>query len=167
MAVMVGLGVAVLGCDALAPPVDDAEPPSRSVAPPSVQPELLSPQAAAPHCRAESSFTKIAPNRFEVWPATCLEVGCRADGPRIVPAYRNKRPLGFRIFSIRAGSLYDQAGFKNGDIVVAANGMPFNTPDQALEAYSRLKDADEVRVDVERAGRRMTLTYEIQRDGGG
>lgn len=75
---------------------------------------------------------------------------------RVMPTGR-----GLKVGSIRRGSLAEKFGLKNEDEVVAVNGYKLTDPGAMLEAYSRLKDADTLRVDVQRRGRRMTITVHI------
>ena len=76
---------------------------------------------------------------------------------RIVPEMRDGRTIGFRLWSIRPDGLIAAAGFRNGDVVVALNAYPLSTPDKALLAYAKLRNASHYRIDIERQGRPMTL----------
>ena len=41
---------------------------------------------------------------------------------RVVPAFREGRPVGFKLFAIRDGSLYSRLGLRNGDVLQRING---------------------------------------------
>ena len=84
-----------------------------------------------------------------------------ATQARIVPSFRNGKANGFKLFSIRPGSLYSKIGIQNGDVVQKINGYEINSPDKALEIYSKLKDASSITVDLVRRGRTQTLNYAI------
>ena len=60
---------------------------------------------------------------------------------RIVPAFKDGVATGFKLFSIRPDSIYSKIGIQNGDVIRRLNGFDINSPDKALEAYSKLKDA--------------------------
>lgn len=85
-----------------------------------------------------------------------------ATQARIVPSFNNGKANGFKLFSIRPGSLYSKIGIQNGDIVQRINGYEMNSPDKALEIYSKLKDAQSITVDMVRRGKSQTLTYQIR-----
>lgn len=72
--------------------------------------------------------------------------------------------LGFKLFAIQPDSLYARAGLKNGDVVLSINGMPLSTPEKALEAYAKMKEASRVETEVERDGKRIRFTYLVKRD---
>ena len=62
-----------------------------------------------------------------------------------------------KLSSIKAGSLYARAGLKNGDVVVAVNGLTAEDPGRALELWAKLKHEREVEVSVLRRGAPLTL----------
>ncbi len=85
-----------------------------------------------------------------------------ATQARIVPSFQNGKANGFKLFSIRPNSLYSKIGIQNGDIVQKINGYEMNSPDKALEIYSKLKDANAITVDIIRRGKTQTLSYQIR-----
>jgi general secretion pathway protein C len=84
-----------------------------------------------------------------------------ATQARIVPAFEGGEPVGFKLFSIRPGSLYSKIGIQNGDVISRINGYEINSPDKALEVYQKLKDSKDITVDLKRRGKPMTMTYGI------
>lgn len=84
-----------------------------------------------------------------------------ATQARIVPSFKNGQANGFKLFSIRPGSLYSQIGIQNGDVITRINGYDINSPDKALEIYTRLKDAQNIEVQVERRGQVINKRYSI------
>ena len=85
-----------------------------------------------------------------------------ATQARIVPSFKNGKPNGFKLFSIRPGSLYSKIGIMNGDIVQSINGYEMTSPDKAFEIYSKLKDASAITVDLVRRGKPKSITYNIR-----
>ncbi len=85
-----------------------------------------------------------------------------ATQARIVPAFEGGKPVGFKLFSIKPGSLYSKIGLQNGDVISRINGFEMSSPEKGLEVYQKLKDAANVTVDVKRRGKPMTLDYAIQ-----
>jgi general secretion pathway protein C len=85
-----------------------------------------------------------------------------ATDARIVPAFKDGKSDGFKLFSIRPGSVYQQIGLQNGDVIQKINGYEMNSPDKALEVYGKLRDARAITVQLERRGAPKTLTYQIR-----
>jgi len=81
---------------------------------------------------------------------------------RVVPSFKNGQANGFKLFSIRPDSLYSKIGIQNGDVVQRINGFDMNSPDKALEAYTKLRSAPSLDLQVERNGQTMTYHYAIQ-----
>jgi general secretion pathway protein C len=80
---------------------------------------------------------------------------------RIVPAFEGGKTVGFKLFSIRPGSLYSKIGLQNGDVITRINGYEMSSPEKGLEIYGKLKDAKQVTVDLKRRGKPQTLDYSI------
>lgn len=85
-----------------------------------------------------------------------------ATQARIVPSFKNGKPNGFKLFSIRSNSLYSKIGIKNGDVVQRINGFEMNSPDKALQIYNKLKNASSITVDLLRRGRKKSINYTIR-----
>lgn len=85
-----------------------------------------------------------------------------ATQARIVPSFKNGVANGFKLFSIRPGSIYSSIGVQNGDVITRINGFDINSPDKALEVYQRLKDARNVEIDIERRGQVIKKRYAIE-----
>lgn len=80
---------------------------------------------------------------------------------RFVPDQHDGKIVGIRVFGIRPGSLLGVLGFRNGDRIERVAGVPISSPDRALEAYVKIREADRVEVDVVRRGRPVRLTYVV------
>ena len=85
-----------------------------------------------------------------------------ATKARIVPAFRDGKATGFKIFSIRPDSLYSRIGVQNGDVIQRINGLDINSPEKALEAYARMKDATRIDLEIERRGQLVRKTYYVR-----
>lgn len=80
---------------------------------------------------------------------------------RVVPVSRDGRPLGFKLYRIRAGNPYHRLGLRNGDIIRRINGVPLKTPNQAISAYNHIRNANRITLQVLRRGKPKTLRYWI------
>jgi hypothetical protein len=81
---------------------------------------------------------------------------------RVVPAVKDGKAAGLKLYAIRPDSLWDRLGFRNGDTLVAINGSELATPEKALEIYTKLRDSTSIAVDIERRGKSLTLHYEVR-----
>lgn len=81
-----------------------------------------------------------------------------AKGARIVPAMKNGKANGFKLYAIRPRSVYARLGLSNGDTIVSVNGMSVDSADKALEVYTKLRDASKLVLELERRGKPVTLT---------
>ncbi|MEO0812616.1 MAG: type II secretion system protein GspC [Myxococcota bacterium] len=85
-----------------------------------------------------------------------------ATQARIVPSFKNGKSNGFKLFSIKPGSIYQKIGLQNGDVIQKINGYTIDSPDKALEVYSKLKTSRNVNIDLLRRGRAMSKNYSIR-----
>lgn len=90
--------------------------------------------------------------------------GLLARSARMVPAREGDAFVGFKVFGIRSGSVPAALGLKNGDLLRTVNGLPLTNPQQALEAYTRLRKASAVMLELTRRGEPLTLRYTIDDD---
>ena len=81
---------------------------------------------------------------------------------RIVPAFKDGQAQGFKLFSIRPDSLYTKIGIQNGDVIRRINGNDINSPEKALEIYSKLRDASRIDIEIERNGTPLRKTYNVR-----
>jgi membrane-associated protease RseP (regulator of RpoE activity) len=80
-------------------------------------------------------------------------------GVRALPAMRDGRPVGWRIFGVEAESPVAALGLANGDVIVAVDGTPVPTLDALLGVSPRLRDAARVTLTIERAS--VTRSLEV------
>jgi len=85
-----------------------------------------------------------------------------AKGARVVPAVKDGKPDGFKLYAIRPSSIFAALGFANGDTLVKVNGFELTSADKALEVYTKLRAATHLSVDIVRRGKPMTLNYTIR-----
>ncbi len=81
---------------------------------------------------------------------------------RIVPAFKDGVAQGFKLFSIRPDSLYTKIGVQNGDVIKRINGYDMNSPEKALEIYSKLKESARIDIELDRNGSSVKKTYNIR-----
>ncbi len=81
---------------------------------------------------------------------------------RVVPNFTDGQPDGFKVFAIRPGSLFAKIGLQNGDVLKRINGIEMQGPEQAMEAYQRLKDETSIQIDLVRRNENKTFSYEVR-----
>ena len=81
---------------------------------------------------------------------------------RIVPEQKDGKVLGIRLFGIRPDTLLGTLGIQNGDRLESINGFNMGSPEKALEAYARLRTANNLNVKVTRRGAPMSIDYRIK-----
>ncbi|MCY1015384.1 type II secretion system protein GspC [Pyxidicoccus sp. MSG2] len=81
---------------------------------------------------------------------------------RIVPAFKDGQAVGFKLFSIRPDSIYSKIGVQNGDVIRRINGFDLNSPEKALEVYSKMKDASRIEIEIERNGAPIKKSYNVR-----
>lgn len=81
---------------------------------------------------------------------------------RCLPYMEGGVPAGFRCFQIVKGSIYDQLGMKDNDVVTCINGSPINDITKAMELLTSLKEASHLELCLKRDGKQMNMAYDIK-----
>ena len=81
---------------------------------------------------------------------------------RIVPEQKDGKVVGIRLFGIRPDTLLGTLGFQNGDRLESINGFNMASPEKALEAYARLRTANNLNVKINRRGQTSSIDYRIK-----
>ena len=81
---------------------------------------------------------------------------------RAVPHFVNGKIGGFSVTNIVPGSLYQQAGLQNGDIIVSVNGEKITGAQQAMAIYTKLKSSTSLDLELIRAGGMQSIHYNIR-----
>jgi general secretion pathway protein C len=81
---------------------------------------------------------------------------------RAVPYLKDGTTIGFRVFNIKNGSIFERMGLKNGDVIQAVNGVDLDSPTKALALLEDLQTTDEIRVNLLRDNSPSTLSYSVR-----
>jgi general secretion pathway protein C len=81
---------------------------------------------------------------------------------KAVPHKRDGQQVGFKVINIQQGSVFEDLGIQQGDVIQSVNGRSIRNPKQALTAYRELRSAKKFRVDVLRDGQPTTLQYAVK-----
>jgi general secretion pathway protein C len=80
---------------------------------------------------------------------------------RVFPEMKDGVTIGLRLSGIRPSSLLAQLGLKNGDRLESINGFSVASPEQALQAYARLRSAARLNVRLQRGGQPLEINLNI------
>ncbi len=69
---------------------------------------------------------------------------------------------GFKIATIKPGSVYESLGVQVGDVIAAVNGDPLNSIAKVQELYASLTQTDKVTITINRNGQDVNMTYSIK-----
>jgi len=78
------------------------------------------------------------------------------------PYFSAGKPDGFLISNIVQGSLYQQLGILDGDIIQGVNNRRIQTADDVMSLFNILKESSHVSLMLRRRGNQQTLNYQFQ-----
>lgn len=142
-----------------------ATPPVVAAAPVQEQPQSNEPVDDM-QASIDNGIKKTSDNTYEIDKSLVDKVLANpmavAKGARVVPAVKNGKPDGFKLYAIRPSSVYAKLGLTNGDTLQSINGFELTSADKALEVYTKLREATQLEVEVTRRGKPVTLKYSIR-----
>ncbi len=127
-----------------------SQPPKREI-------RRISPARALPQ-EASSSITL---ERSAVEDAT-KDLNNLMREVRIRPHFKEGKPDGLSLTGMKPGSLFRKMGLHNGDIIMGVDGKVITSVDDALRFYESLKSASELKLEIQRRGRPLTLNYTFE-----
>lgn len=139
-----------------------------AMAPPPAQPVIAAKpvDSAPPSVALGQGVKQLSENDYEIprgeIDKTLANLNDVAMQARIVPAFKDGVAQGFKLFSIRPDSIYSKIGIQNGDVIKRINGFDLNSPEKALEIYSKLKESQRIDIEVERNGAAVRKTYNVR-----
>lgn len=144
------------------------EGPAPSVCDGTPQVELPAESDAADPERIDSALSgirQVKENEYEVRRSSLDAIlenqASLMRSARIVPEVRDGQVHGVRLFGLRMGSVLQVLGFRNGDKILRVGGLPIDSPDKALEAYGKVRNADVIEVEIERGGNPISMVYRM------
>jgi len=81
---------------------------------------------------------------------------------RAVPSFENGKTVGFRVFAIKPGSVFEKIGLQNGDIIQRVNGTELTDPTKAISLFTELQNEGHIAVDLQRNKSSKSFSYEIR-----
>jgi type II secretion system protein C len=83
-------------------------------------------------------------------------------GAKARPVVKDGKMNGVRLYALRSTGLAHAMGLRNGDTLLAANGVKLKSYEAGLELMGQLQSRDHWSVDIERRGKPVTLTVDLQ-----
>jgi general secretion pathway protein C len=77
---------------------------------------------------------------------------------QILPKYEEGEMVGVQVSAIQAGSLFEEIGIKDGDVITELNGIKINSPEESSQALQEILNAPEVSVTFENEGGTQTIS---------
>ncbi|WP_437728267.1 type II secretion system protein GspC [Sorangium sp. So ce861] len=138
----------------------------RAPAPPAPRAAPKPPKRGALPPEIASKIRKVSDTEFIV-DRTAIDLVLEKQGElmrsaRIVPVREGERVIGVRLARVAAGSLLTAVGLRRGDTLRSINGFDLTDPQSALQAYARLRSANNLAIAVQRGGKDMTIDLRIQ-----
>lgn len=81
---------------------------------------------------------------------------------RMLPNMVDGKQTGFKVSEVKGGGIYDKLGLRNGDILLKINALDLNSPDSGIQAFSTLKGADRITLNIIRNEQKITMSYQVQ-----
>ena len=81
---------------------------------------------------------------------------------RAVPYFKDGKSVGLRMFSIKAGSMYEKIGLQNGDILKTINGNSLSDISQAMRLFETLREERSISMSLERNREDKEFHYQIR-----
>ncbi|MGH7924356.1 MAG: type II secretion system protein N [Candidatus Binatus sp.] len=115
---------------------------------------------------AKVQLKKVGPGKFEVSRA---EVQHTMENPaqffsqmRAMPHFVNGKTDGFSISQVQPGSVFDQLGLQNGDLLTSIDGQPVTNPMQAMGLIQAVKTASAIDLVVNRGGAPTSVHLDLR-----
>jgi general secretion pathway protein C len=80
---------------------------------------------------------------------------------RAYPAYKDGKPNGLKITSLRSDSIFAKLGLRRGDVLKKINGIDVDMS-KGFQLLAQLKDEKNVTIELERQDKPITQEYEIR-----
>jgi type II secretory pathway component PulC len=78
-----------------------------------------------------------------------------------LPNYENGQIKGFRLLQITPGSIFDNAGFKDDDVITSINGKPLKDIPGTIKMLHGLKGETAIDIEISRGGSFMTMNVNV------
>lgn len=81
---------------------------------------------------------------------------------RLVPEIVSGKAVGFKIFAISGGSLFDKIKLENGDVITNVNGINLEDASQGFKVYEAFQEDSEITLQIIRNGNNVIKKVTVQ-----
>ena len=81
---------------------------------------------------------------------------------KAVPYASNGQNIGFKIVNLEVGSVFQEMGLQQEDVISAVNGIPIKTNRDAMNAYRELRTVKSFQLELLRDNRKVMLNLSVQ-----
>jgi general secretion pathway protein C len=110
---------------------------------------------------AEARDTGAAPPAETSPQADVLNILTQARLSPHISMGTSGKPDGVAVSNIRPGSVLQNIGLVNGDVIQEVNGKAISNPSDIVDAYKDLKPGATISVKIRRMGKQVTLNYNM------
>ena len=132
---------------------------------PGLNPQTLRPVTSVKKPGKGDGIVQVSDTQFEIPRATVEKAISNLSEvlqqARAIPNFENGVPDGYKLLQIQPGSIYQQLGLQDGDVLVGLNGEPVNDPGKAFQLFNELKTASHIELSVKRNGVRKNMSMDI------
>ena len=105
-----------------------------------------------PGSRREPNVRQLADNRFAL-PRGDVEEALRDPSDilsqaRFLPKYQDGEMVGFQVNAIKSGSVLEEFGIKNGDLITEFNGISIDSPTESARLLQEFNESDTVELNI-------------------
>ena len=119
------------------------------------------PQSAAAVRRNTTSVNRTSNSNRSIQTVVSQNVAKLADVVRPTPYMVAGKMQGYRVYPGRDRKQFAALGLRPGDLIKDIGGVALTDPQQAMQVFQSLGDADQVSVTIERNGQAQALTLKI------
>lgn len=85
-----------------------------------------------------------------------------AKQARIIPNYSEGKRDGIKLVGVTPSGVFGKIGIQSGDVVHSINGQRVTSQNKAFELLNGMRKANNVKIEVERGGKRETIEYTLE-----
>ncbi len=114
----------------------------------------------------EKGVRKVGTNKYELERSAVegqlSDAEKLAKQARIVPNVKGGKTEGIKLIGVQGDSVYSKIGIRTGDVVHSINGKKITSQARALELLDQMRKENNVKLQVERGGKKQTFEYTIK-----
>jgi general secretion pathway protein C len=112
-------------------------------------------------------FKRVAPGQYAI-ERSYLDRAMKDLTPvlqqaRAVPHFEDGAMVGFRLIQIVPGSIYQNLGLEDGDVVLSINGSSLESPAKAIRVFGALRGASHVSLRLKRKAKVFRYVYDVSK----